>query len=122
MILETGELVEPQLIFHASQLAMAAGADFIKTSTGKVAVNATPEAMVVMLDAIKDYAIRTGIQVGIKPAGGISDEKTAILFLKIVENVLGKEWFTPKFSGTSRLADLLHIGLKKLLFLCLNIK
>ncbi|HQQ20833.1 MAG TPA: deoxyribose-phosphate aldolase [Bacteroidales bacterium] len=110
VILETGELVEPQLIYHASQLAMAAGADFIKTSTGKVAVNATPEALVVMLDAIKDHAIRTGVQVGIKPAGGISDEKTAIFFLKIVENVLGKEWFTPnKFRiGTSKLADLLH--------------
>lgn len=107
VILETGELKTPQNIFKASQLAIAAGADFIKTSTGKISVNATPEAFLVMMDAIKRHYTDTGKMVGIKAAGGISDPDTAMLYLKMIDNVLGKEWLTPKYFrfGASRLAN-----------------
>lgn len=107
VILETGELKTADNIYKASQIAIAAGADFIKTSTGKIAVNATPEAFLVMLDAIKAHYEATGKMVGMKPAGGISDAKTAIDFLKILENVLGEKWLTNRYFriGASRLAD-----------------
>lgn len=107
VILETGELKTPENIFHASQLAIAAGADFIKTSTGKIAVNATPESFLVMLDAIKDHYDKTGKMVGMKPAGGIADADTALDFLKILENVLGEPWLTNRYFriGASRLAN-----------------
>ncbi len=107
MILETGELKTPENIYHASQLAIAAGADFIKTSTGKIAVNATPESFLVMLDAIKEHYDKTGQMVGMKPAGGIADADTALSFLKILENVLGKPWLTNSYFriGASRLAN-----------------
>lgn len=107
VILETGELETADNIYIASQIAIAAGADFIKTSTGKIKVNATPESFLVMLDAIKDYYEKTGRMIGIKPAGGIADAPTAIQFLKILESVLGEKWLTNEYFriGASRLAD-----------------
>ncbi|MBO4488154.1 MAG: deoxyribose-phosphate aldolase [Bacteroidales bacterium] len=107
VILETGELKTPQNIFKASQIAIAAGADFIKTSTGKIAVNATPEAFLVMMDAIKFHHQQTGKQVGIKAAGGISDPETAIYYVKLLNNVLGSAWMNRDMFriGASRLAS-----------------
>ncbi len=107
VILETGELGSADNIYKASQIAIAAGADFIKTSTGKIKVNATPESFLVMLDAIKDHYEATGKMVGMKPAGGIADAPTAIAFLKILENVLGEKWLSNRYFriGASRLAD-----------------
>jgi deoxyribose-phosphate aldolase len=107
VILETGELQELDLIYKASFLAMEAGADFIKTSTGKTPINATPESFLVMLDAINQHYKDSGKLVGIKPAGGIADGETAILFLKILENTLNNKWLdNTKFRiGASRLAD-----------------
>ena len=106
VILETGELKTPQNIYKASQLAIAAGADFIKTSTGKIAVNATPEAFLVMMDAIKLHYLKTGKKVGIKAAGGISDPDTAMVYLNLLSQVLGKDWLTNSYFriGASRLA------------------
>ena len=107
VILETGELGSADNIYKASQIAIAAGADFIKTSTGKIKVNATPESFLVMLDAIKDHYEATGKMVGMKPAGGIADAPTAIAFLKILENVLDEKWLSNRYFriGASRLAD-----------------
>ena len=109
VILETGELKDLELIFKASELAMDAGADFIKTSTGKIPVNATPESFATMCIAIKKFHQKTGKQIGIKPAGGISDVETTLFFVKILENILGTEWMTPRLFriGASRLADVL---------------
>jgi len=88
---------------------MDAGADFIKTSTGKIPVNATPESFATMCIAIKNFHQKTGKQIGIKPAGGISDAGTTLFFVKILENILGTEWMTPRLFriGASRLADVL---------------
>lgn len=107
VILETGELKTANNIYKASQIAIAAGADFIKTSTGKVAVNATPEAFLVMMDAIKKHFYKTGKMVGIKAAGGVSDPETALLYVKLLVQVLGKDWLAhPYFRiGASRLAN-----------------
>jgi deoxyribose-phosphate aldolase len=107
VILETGSLKELSLIRKASMLAIGAGADFIKTSTGKISQGATPEAMIVMCCAIKDYYSSTGKKIGIKPAGGISDTRTALLYYHIVKEVLGKEWLnSERFRiGASRLAN-----------------
>ncbi|MCQ2284889.1 MAG: deoxyribose-phosphate aldolase [Bacteroidales bacterium] len=107
VILETGELKTIQNIYKASQIAMAAGADFIKTSTGKISVNATPEAFLVMMDAVKRHYAETGKMVGIKAAGGISDPETAMLYLKMLDAILGKQWMTPQYFrfGASRLAN-----------------
>jgi len=107
VILETGELLDPKLIFKASYLAMKAGSDFIKTSTGKINVSATPEAFLVMLDAINQYYNETGTMIGIKPAGGISDRETTLLYLKILENTLNDKWLNNQYFriGASRLAD-----------------
>ena len=106
VILETGELKTANNIYAASMMAMEAGADFIKTSTGKIAVNATPESFLVMLDAISDYYKQTGKMVGMKPAGGISDAETSLLYIKILENVLGEKWLNKQYFriGASRLA------------------
>lgn len=106
VILETGELKTADNIYAASMMAMEAGADFIKTSTGKIAVNATPESFLVMLDAISDYYKQTRKMVGMKPAGGISDAETALLYIKILENVLGEKWLNKQYFriGASRLA------------------
>ncbi|MBO7587182.1 MAG: deoxyribose-phosphate aldolase [Bacteroidales bacterium] len=106
VILETGELKTPNNIYRASQLAMLAGADFIKTSTGKIAVNATPEAFVVMMDAVRRHHEKTGRKVSIKAAGGISDSETALLYVNLLTQVLGKEWLSNSCFriGASRLA------------------
>ena len=113
VILETGSLKDLKLIRKASLVAIGAGADFIKTSTGKVSPGATPEAMIVMCHAINDYYSRTGRKIGIKPAGGISDAETALLYYTIVEQILGEEWLnSERFRiGASRLANrlLAHI-------------
>jgi deoxyribose-phosphate aldolase len=107
VILETGSLMDFSLIRKASFLAMLSGADFIKTSTGKVSVGATYEAVAVMSLAIKDYYNKTGKKIGIKPAGGISDALTSIRYYQIVENILGEEWLNAeRFRiGASRLAN-----------------
>lgn len=106
VILETGELKTADNIYAASRIAIDAGADFIKTSTGKISVNATPESFLIMLDAIADYYQETGKMIGMKPAGGISDAETALLYIKILENVLGKKWLNKQYFriGASRLA------------------
>ena len=107
VILETGELADPQKIYDASILAMKAGGDFIKTSTGKISPAATPEAAYVMLNAIRDYHESTGKFIGFKPAGGVSTPEQALVYLSLVEHILGPEWLTPKLFriGASRLAD-----------------
>ncbi len=94
VILETGALKTPELIHKASLLSMFAGADFIKTSTGKIDVAATPEAAVVMCRAIRAYYEKTGRKVGFKAAGGVRTAADAALYYTIVEETLGKEWLT----------------------------
>lgn len=96
VIIESGALKTPELIYKASILSMATGTDFIKTSTGKIDVAATPEAAYVMCKAIRDYYDTTGRKVGFKAAGGIKTAEDAALYYTIIENVLGKEWLTPK--------------------------
>jgi deoxyribose-phosphate aldolase len=109
VILETGALPSLEDIKLASFLAMEAGSDFIKTSTGKLEPAATPEAVYVMCLAIKEFHEKTGRKVGMKPAGGVSNSYDAALFYTIVEQVLGQEWLYPGLFrfGTSRLADVL---------------
>lgn len=107
VILETGAIPTLSLVRLASLLAMEAGADFIKTSTGKLEPAATPQAVYTMCIAIKDYHEATGRMVGIKPAGGMSTSSDVALYYLIVEKVLGKNWLTPQWLrfGASRLAD-----------------
>lgn len=107
VILETGLLRTPERIAEASFLAMEAGADFIKTSTGKTDVNATPMAAYVMCECIARYHEFTGKKVGFKPAGGISSAADALCYYSIVSTVLGKEWLDKKFFrfGVSRVAN-----------------
>jgi deoxyribose-phosphate aldolase len=107
VILETGVLSSPEDIKLASFLAMEAGADFIKTSTGKLEPAATPEAMFVMCQAIFEYHEKTGKRIGVKPAGGVVTSFDAALYYTIVEQVLGKEWLNPSLFrlGASRLAN-----------------
>lgn len=109
VILETGALKTATNIKKASILAMYAGADYIKTSTGKLEPAATPEAAYVMCQAIKEYYYETGIQIGFKPAGGINSVMDAIIYYTIVKEVLGEKWLTNKWLrlGTSRLANML---------------
>lgn len=95
VILESGELRSPEKIYDASMVAIHAGADFIKTSTGKSEVSATPEAVVVMCQAIKDHFAATDEMVGIKVAGGVRTAKDVALYYTIVEHILGREWLTP---------------------------
>ena len=106
VILESGVLARPELIHRAAVIAMEAGADFVKTSTGKAAVSATPEAAVVMCLAIREFAERTGRRVGFKAAGGISTPQDAVLYYTIVERILGPQWLTPALFriGASSLA------------------
>ena len=108
VILETGCLKTAQNIKKASILSMYAGGDYIKTSTGKEKVSATPEAVYVMCQAIKEYYDATGIQIGLKPAGGINTVIDAITYYTIVKEVLGEKWLTNKWFrlGTSRLANI----------------
>jgi deoxyribose-phosphate aldolase len=107
VILETGALETPEEIWRASVLAINAGADFIKTSTGKMSPAATPMAAYVMCQAIAWHFEQTGERVGFKPAGGIVTVEDALLYLAIVSEILGDEWLTPKLFriGASRLAN-----------------
>lgn len=107
VILETGLLRTPEAIANASFLAMEAGADFIKTSTGKVDVNATPAAAYVMCECIAKYYEATGKKIGFKPAGGISSAADALCYYSIVSTVLGKEWLNKDLFrfGVSRVAN-----------------
>lgn len=109
VILETGDLETASNIKKAALLSMYAGADYIKTSTGKEKVSATPEAAYVMCQAIKAYHEKTGIQIGFKPAGGINTVMDAVIYYTIVQQVLGEQWLTNKWfrMGTSRLTNLL---------------
>lgn len=114
VILETGALKTASNIKKASILSMYAGADYIKTSTGKMEPAATPEAAYVMCQAIKEYYDETGIQIGFKPAGGINSVMDAIIYYTIVKEVLSEKWLTNKWLrlGTSRLANMLLSELK----------
>ncbi|MCE2571288.1 deoxyribose-phosphate aldolase [Motilimonas eburnea] len=106
VILETGEIKSPELIKQASEIAIAAGADFIKTSTGKVAENATLASAKVMLEVIRD----TNINIGFKPAGGVKTAAQAEQYLSLVTDILGQDWISPahfRFGASSLLADLL---------------
>jgi len=107
VILETGLLPDPSAIYRASMISMESGADFIKTSTGKIQPAATPEAVLVMCHAIKDFWEKTGRKVGIKPAGGISTTEHALEYASIVKGVLGDEWLDQALFriGASRLAN-----------------
>ncbi len=109
VILETGALKTAKNIKTAAILSMYAGADFIKTSTGKEAGGATAEAVYVMCRAIKEYHEKTGIMIGLKPSGGINSVMDAIIYYTIVKEVLGKEWLTNYYLrlGTSRLPNML---------------
>lgn len=107
VILETGELHTLENIRKASDISMYAGADFIKTSTGKVSPAATQPVTLVMLEAIRDYYLKTGIKIGMKPAGGIRDTKTALRYLVMVKETLGADWLSPDLFrfGASALAN-----------------
>jgi deoxyribose-phosphate aldolase len=110
VILETGELVTYDNVRLASRLAMEAGADFIKTSTGKVQPAATMPVTLVMLEAIRDYFFATGVRVGMKPAGGIRNSKQALAYLVMVKETLGDDWLTPdlfRFGASTLLNDVL---------------
>lgn len=108
VIIETGELKDEEAIYSASRLAIDCGADFIKTSTGKVAENATPRSAGIMLRAIRDSARR----VGFKPAGGIRTVEDAAVYLKLADDIMGEGWATPatlRFGASSVLANLLSV-------------
>jgi deoxyribose-phosphate aldolase len=110
VILETGELVTYDNVRKASFLAMAAGADFIKTSTGKVAPAATAPVVLVMLEAVRDFYQMTGVRIGVKPAGGIRTTKDAIKQLVLVKETAGDEWLNPelfRIGASALLNDLL---------------
>ncbi|MBV9497366.1 MAG: deoxyribose-phosphate aldolase [Acidobacteria bacterium] len=110
VILETGELANYDQVRRASLIAMYAGADFIKTSTGKVGVNATLPVTLVMLEAIRDFRHATGKLIGMKPAGGISNSKLALAYLVLLYETMGPEWMTPdmfRFGASSLLNDVL---------------
>jgi deoxyribose-phosphate aldolase len=106
VILETGELANYDQVRKASLIAMYAGADFIKTSTGKVGVNATLPVTLVMLEAIRDFYHVTGKKIGMKPAGGISNAKLSLAYLVLLYETMGPEWMTP---------DLFRLGASSLL-------
>lgn len=110
VILETGELQTLDNVRKASDISMYAGADFIKTSTGKVTPAATLPVTLVMLEAIRDYYLKTGIRIGMKPAGGIRDSKTALQYLVTVKETLGADWLNPdlfRFGASTLANDLL---------------
>jgi deoxyribose-phosphate aldolase len=110
VILETGELATYDNVRRASWLAMLAGADFIKTSTGKVTPAATPSVTLIMLEAVRDFYAATGRRVGVKPAGGIRTSKDAISYLVIVNETVGDAWLDPRwfrFGASTLLNDLL---------------
>ena len=107
VILETGELVTLDNVRRASDLVMHAGADFIKTSTGKINPSATPVVVLTMLEAIRDYYLQTGYKIGMKSAGGVSTAKQGIQYLVMVRETLGQAWLTPDLFriGASSLAN-----------------
>jgi deoxyribose-phosphate aldolase len=110
VILETGELVTYDNVRLASQIAMEAGGDFIKTSTGKVNPAATMPVTLVMLEAIRDYFYATGIRIGMKPAGGIRNSKMALHYLVMLKETLGDDWLTPelfRFGASTLVNDVL---------------
>jgi len=115
VILETGELVTYDNVRRASELALQAGADFIKTSTGKVQPAATPGVVLVMLEAIRDFYLATGRRIGMKPAGGIRTSKQALHLLVMVKETLGDAWLTPELFriGASTLTNDLLMQLAK---------
>jgi deoxyribose-phosphate aldolase len=115
VIFETGELVTYDNVRKASYLAMLAGADFIKTSTGKIAPAATPPVVLVMLEAVRDFYEMAGVRIGVKPAGGIRNTKDAIKQLVLVNETAGPEWLTPslfRIGASSLLNDLLMQRMK----------
>lgn len=116
VILETGELETLDNIRKASEIAMLAGADFIKTSTGKIQPAATLPVTYVMLEAIKDFYIKTGKKIGMKPAGGISTSKIALQYLVMLNEVLGEQWMNNKYFrfGASSLANDILMQLMKI--------
>jgi deoxyribose-phosphate aldolase len=110
VILETGELVTLDNVRLASDIAMEAGADFIKTSTGKVSPAATPPVVLTMLEAIRDFQSKTGKKIGMKPAGGIGTAKQAIQYLVMIKETLGEDWLSPdlfRFGASSLANDVL---------------
>ena len=115
VILETGELGTLDRVRLASDIAMEAGGDFIKTSTGKIQPAATPEVVLVMLQAIYDFHRKTGKKIGMKPAGGIANSKQALHLLVMVREVLGSDWLTPDLFriGASRLPNDILMQLEK---------
>jgi len=115
VIFETGELVTLDNVRKASFLAMAAGADFIKTSTGKISPAATPPVVLVMLEAVRDFHTMTGVKIGVKPAGGIRNTKDAIKQLVLVNETAGSEWLNPqlfRIGASALLNDLLMQRMK----------
>ncbi|XP_032511415.2 deoxyribose-phosphate aldolase [Danaus plexippus] len=115
VILGVGELGSYENVYNASMVSMMAGADFIKTSTGKEAVNATLPVGLVMCRAIRNYYLMTGTKVGLKPAGGIKTSKDAVNWLTLVYNELGQEWLSPKLFriGASSLLDVIIRDIQK---------
>ena len=110
VILETGELQTLDNVRRASDISMYAGADFIKTSTGKISPAATPTVTLVMLEAIRDFYYKTGKKIGMKPAGGIRDAKTALRYLVMLYETLGNDWMNPdlyRFGASALANDLL---------------
>ena len=110
VIMETGELVTYDNVRRASYLSMLAGGDFIKTSTGKVQPAATLPVTLIMLEAVRDWQESTGVQVGVKPAGGIKTSKDALKYLVMVSEIAGDDWMDPdwfRFGASSLLNDLL---------------
>ena len=116
VILETGELTSLNMVYEASQLSIESGADFIKTSTGKVNPAATPEAFYIMLLAVKKHFQTTGIMVGIKAAGGIAESEEALVYYVLVKSILGEAWLSPSYFriGASRLANNIYSDIQKL--------
>jgi deoxyribose-phosphate aldolase len=115
VILETGEMQTATNIRRASQIALEAGAHFLKTSTGKIQPAATPEAMLIMLQAISDHYAKTSKMVGIKPAGGIADPETALKYYVLTDQILGTDWMNKDWLrfGASRLTDTLVEAVKQ---------
>lgn len=107
VILETGELKDTESIFNASLISAYAGADFVKTSTGKIPVNATPESVYIICEALKQYYVQTGKMVGVKVSGGVTKVQNAVRYLMIVKHILGEAWLTPAYFriGSSQLLE-----------------
>lgn len=116
VILETGELQSVDNVYKASEIAIEAGADFIKTSTGKIALNATPESFTSMLLAVKKHYEQTGKQVGVKVSGGVTNELMAKQYIHLLYEILGEKWMNQQYFriGASRLADNLYDKIKQL--------